>query len=136
MRPLRPVVALLANIVLIHAMWIGSNFSCATLDQTGSRASQTAGNDMSAANMSGMGMDDGSGGASAPAGVPADRHAPCRIPWSPDGCQSLTPCLPLAMTAPAQALRGNDAHPVAIRTLTTIMPPSLRRAPEPPPPRA
>ncbi|HEY5062151.1 MAG TPA: hypothetical protein VII52_11485, partial [Gemmatimonadaceae bacterium] len=120
MRPLRPVVALLANIVLIHAMWIGSSYSCTMLDHSGVPGGQMAGNDMSAADMSAMGMPGAGDKPHAVASVP-HRHAPCRIPWSPDGCQSLTPCLAMAMTPPAQTLCGSDPHPAAVRTGTMLM---------------
>jgi hypothetical protein len=137
MRRTRPLIALLANLVLIHAMWIGTGLSCVMADVSKSRAGAMAGMDMPTATTTDMdvsGMPAESSGAQS--NSPAHQHSPCRLPWAPDGCQTMTPCAPLAIASPEQVLRTIDDTPAAVRVLRVLMPPSRAHPPEPPPPRA
>src|SRR6185437_7607908 len=112
MRRPRPLVALIVNLVLVHAMLVGSGRACGARDVSGSPAGAMAGMDM-------------------PAKTPAHQHSPCQVPWAPDGCQVATPCLPLAISSPEQVLRAADVAPTAIATLRVLMPPSRGHPPEP-----
>ena len=137
MRRTRPWTALLANLVLVYAMWIGTGPSCVMADASKSHAGAMAGMGMTTATAPGMDMSaipaEQSG---APSKAPADRQSPCRLPWALNGCQTMTPCAPLAITSPEQVLRDVDDTRVAVRGLRVLMPPTRAHPPEPPPPRA
>lgn len=127
----------MANLVLLHAMWVGSGFACVMANISGSQAEAMVGTDMSAATTNGMDMPDMPRGATeSHSKTPTHQHRPCEFPWAPDGCRVATPCLALAITSPAQALRVAADAPAAVAILHVLMPPSRGHPPEPPPPRA
>jgi hypothetical protein len=135
MRRSRSVIALLTNVLLIHVMWIGTGSACVMPDMMDSHHAPMTGMSMPGMDMGGMNMSDMGAATDAPA--PSDHdQTPCRFPWAPDGCQSMTPCAPLAIGATQQVLREVSEPPVHVAALRVLMPPSSGHAPEPPPPRA
>jgi hypothetical protein len=129
----RPFVALLANLALAHAIWIGSGLSCAMPEVSGMQASAMAGmpmpSAMTATNMRGDASQHSPG-------TPTHQQVPCRFPWVPDGCQAATSCVALAIRSPVQVPRATDGAPAVVATLRVLMPPSHGLSLEPPPPRA
>lgn len=128
----RRLTAFALTLLLAQAAWVGSGFACA-LPAMGNAAAVRASGEPSAAALAGM--------TSAPAGrqferAPAYDHAPCPLPWAPDGCRSMTMCAPLALAAHDALLRAPDGVPASIAVLAVLTPPSEVRAPELPPPRA
>jgi hypothetical protein len=89
--------------------------------------------DMPMADMPGMDM---SGAQQQPGGESGHDHAPCTFPWAPDGCQSMAPCAPTALTSHAEALRVLHAVPSPVASLDVRTPASIKSPPELPPPRA
>lgn len=129
----RRLTAFVLTLLLAHVSWVGGGSACA-MPAVGHAAAVTASGERSGAGMAGMDM-------SAPAGrqsgrAPAHDHAPCPLPWAPDGCQSMTTCAPLALVSYDAALRAPDGVPSSIAALAVLTPPSEVRAPELPPPRA
>lgn len=127
----RRITALVVNLLLGHVMWVGSGFACSmpAMDHgstatPGMAAMEMSGNAMAGMDMSGEHPSD------------APDHEPCKLPWAPDGCRSMTPCAPLAMASLPQALQMADDTPLAIASQRALTPPSQVRAPELPPPRA
>ncbi len=92
--------------------------------------------DMNMSRMDMPGMEMPSGPQQPAGGAPEHDHAPCKFPWAPDGCQSMTPCAPLALTSYTQSLRAPDDVPSTVAPLVVLTPPSQVRPPELPPPRA
>jgi hypothetical protein len=136
MRRPKPLVALFANLVLAHAMWVGTGRACSASNVSQSMGDVTATN-KAAAMTSSVDMPGMESGANETASkTPSHQHTPCRIPWAPDGCQAATPCLPLAISSATQAIRTVDDTPIVIAPLHVLMPLSRGNAPEPPPPRA
>lgn len=121
------------TILLTHLAWVGNGFACDMTDGAATAAPDVRG-DMPGMNMPGMNMagmtQKESGGES------GQHHAPCDFPWAPDGCQSMTPCAPIALASITALLRTPNATPSSIADLAVLTPPSIRRPPEPPPPRA
>lgn len=121
------------TILLTHLAWVGSGFACDMTDGAAMAAPDVMG-DMSGMSMPGMdmaGMTERQSG-----GESEHHHAPCDFPWAPEGCQSMTPCAPIALASVTELLRTPDAMPSAIAVLAVLPPPSIQLPPEPPPPRA
>src|SRR6266481_4022959 len=134
MRRIHRVTALFVGLLLANLIWVGSGYGCAmpVMEQP---SAATAGNpDAMTAVMDGMNMS--------PTQAPAADNAhqqhepPCRLPWAPDGCQSMTPCAPLAIASHAFVLDVPNGMPVRVAELAMLTPPSELRAPDLPPPRA
>ena len=129
----RRITALVVNLLLVHVMWVGSGFACSmpAMDHGSSAMPGMAAMDTSGTAMANMDMS----AANEPSSDAPD-HEPCKLPWAPDGCRSMTPCAPLAMASLPQALQSSDDTPLAIASQLALTPPSQVRAPELPPPRA
>jgi hypothetical protein len=144
---IRRLTALLASFLLVHLLWAGSGFACGMPGDAQASAAM-AGMEMPGVEMPGMNMPgmDMSGtdmprGPSPADAMPGDggsehHHAPCDLPWVPDGCQSMTPCAPLALTAHAEAFAPPAVPFASITPLVVLAPPSRALTPESPPPRA
>jgi hypothetical protein len=78
-------------------------------------------------------------GTTAMAGMTMPAHpgheTPCRFPWAPDGCQSMAPCAPAALTTPSVTLAAGPQLVAAVPALVVRTPPSETPPPELPPPR-
>lgn len=117
--------ALLSSFCLVALVMATSGFPCAT-----------------AANgetMSGMIMGSVIGQAIADHGTPGSSKVPAppsTVPSAPDGCQLMIPCSGAAIAATPIEAQSFVLTPAAIVSLVALMPPSVRPAPEPPPPRA
>ena len=135
MRRSRSLLALLANVLLVHVMWIGTGSACVMPDMANSHHGAMAGMNMPGMDMAGMDMS-GMASSTDASNSPEPEQSPCRFPWAPDGCQNMTPCAPLAIGATQEILRDASEPPVHVATLRVLMPPSRGHAPEPPPPRA
>lgn len=71
--------------------------------------------------------------------APAQREQeqePCRFPWAPNGCQSMAPCAPAALTETSVAAEARTQIVAAPWHLVQVAPVPVTRAPEIPPPRA
>ena len=91
--------------------------------------------DQGSAAMAGMSMPVPDASQHAPA-QQGQQDAPCQFPWAPGGCQTMTPCAPVAITvASATDVRVARTHE-APQTLVLLAPSSVSFAPELPPPRA
>jgi hypothetical protein len=124
----RPLGLLLA-IVLFQLVLVESGYAC-QLPATGA---------MSDAGMAGMPMPaEQSHAPSAPTQQdPHDQqHSPCQFPWAPNGCQTMAPCSPAAMTVPLATTVSPAPARIALLPLELLQPASPSRAPELPPPRA
>jgi hypothetical protein len=124
----RPLGLLLA-IVLFQLVLVESGYAC-QLPANGT---------MSDGGMAGMPMPaEQSHAPSAP--TPPDQHdqqhSPCQFPWAPNGCQTMAPCSPAAMTAPLATTVSLAPARIALLPLELLQPASPSRAPELPPPRA
>jgi hypothetical protein len=134
MRRTRRLTAFFVSALFAHVLWVGSGFACVMPDMGRSPSAAMATMVMSGADMAGMGMPDMAGSPSGEA--PAHDHAPCKLPWAPDGCSSMTPCAPLALASYEEPLRSPEVGPSSVARLTVLTPPSQVRTPELPPPRA
>lgn len=136
----RRLTALLVSFFLAHAMWAGSGFVCGmpAMGHTVMTGMDMSSADMAGMDMSGMHMSatPGQRSSSDQGGAPKHDHAPCELPWAPNGCQSLSPCAPLALASNAEQPRVPDNVPLSVAPLTVLTPPSQARPPELPPPRA
>ena len=114
----RPWSPTLAALFLLQLVFVGSGYVCAM-----PHAGDTGGQ------MAGMAMHTDHH-------APPDKQAPCRFPWAPDGCQSMAPCAPAALTSPTQVLSPAPQPVTIVPALTVLTPPSQTSPPELPPPRA
>ena len=134
MRRTRRLTAFVLSALFAHVLWVGSGFACVMPEMGHSSSSPIVAVAMSDANMAGMDMPDAPG--NSPSGAPAHDHAPCKLPWAPDGCSSMTPCAPIALASPTEPLGSPEIMPPSIARLAVLTPPSQVRAPDLPPPRA
>ena len=134
MRRTRRVTAFFMTVLFAHVLWVGSGFACVMPEMGRSPSAAMTTMDMSDANMAGMDMPDATG--NSPRGAPARDHAPCKLPWAPDGCSSMTPCAPIALASPTEPLGSPEMMPPSIARLAVLTPPSQVRTPDLPPPRA
>ena len=119
---IRPVAVLL-SFVLLQLVLVESGYACGiTSDRSSTGAS-----------MPGMPMPGDTNQQPAPSD---DHQAPCRFPWAPNGCQSMAPCAPTALTVSSFAVAPEAPAPVALVELLVLPPLSISLAPELPPPRA
>ncbi len=139
----RRITALVMSLLLAHLAWVGSGFACdmTTMAHSGSDAiaamdmsDDMAGMDMTGMDMAGMDM---SGTTKPLSGSESEHHhAPCDFPWAPEGCQSMAPCAPIALAAVTELFARPDAKQSSVAALGVLTPPSIKRPPELPPPRA
>lgn len=126
------LIALVLSLVLTNLTLVSSGYAC-TMSEGGSGGT-----------MAGMRMgigetaprDAGSKTPNSPSSQHLPHHAPCRFPWAPDGCQSMAPCAPAALTSTSTPLISPAEVPPRVVTIDVIRPVSETRAPEIPPPRA
>ena len=128
------ITALFVSLLLAHLVWVGSGFACVMPGMGQSESAAMSGMDMRGVDMAGMDMP--SHAEQHQSATPAHDHVPCKFPWAPDGCQSMAPCAPVALTSHAQSLRAPDSVPTSVASLVVLTPPSQVRPPELPPPRA
>src|SRR5260221_11274693 len=96
----RRLIATVANLVLLHAMWVGSGFACVMANISGSQAEAMVGTDMLAATTNGMDLPDMPRGATAShSTTPTHQHRPSGLPCAPDGRPDATPCHAQAVTS-------------------------------------
>jgi hypothetical protein len=120
----RPVA--LASAILFQLMLVVGAYGCAVPE--GARAG--------ALSMAGMSMPEG-GERASPSAPDGGREAPCQLPATSHGCQSMAPCAAASIVPVSSeaSLTGAPA-PVAITALELLVPASVSLAPELPPPRA
>ena len=125
-RRFRAFAAIASFGLFLQLMLAGSGFACVmpTMSHADGGPAQVA------AVMAGMKMPASTQSAPNPSG-----EAPCRLPWSPAGCQPMAPCSPAVMTA---AMVTFDSPASVVESVTgraAIAPPTRTVAPELPPPR-
>src|SRR6266404_2200305 len=123
-RPSRSI-GLFVSLCLAAFMLVASGFTC--IAHAGSET------------MAAMGMTSPHANGMAPGQnrQPIQQPAPpCRLPWAPDGCQSMVRCAPAALASSAVALGSGPS--VSDRVVADLpeAPASVTKAPELPPPRA
>ena len=116
--------ALLSSFCLVALIMGTSGFPCATAAN---------GETMSGLSMGSVGQAIADHGTPGSSKVPAP---PSKVPLAPDGCQLMIPCSAAAIAATPIEAQAFALTPAAIVSLVALMPPSVRPAPEPPPPRA
>ena len=132
MRRLRQATGLLASVFMLHLVLVGSGFACI----------MPAMDAMHGMAMSGSHQPMGGADIAAKPGVPesdessAPADTACDFPWAPDGCQSMAPCAPTALTVTRSVVPTPLAMHQDVAWLAVLAPPSLRTPPELPPPRA
>ena len=134
MRRIHRVTALFLGLLLANLVWVGSGYACAMPAMDHSPAASAAIADAMTAAMDAMNMSEMQGPTDH--GAPNQHEPPCKLPWAPDGCQSMTPCAPLAVASHAFVLDMPNGMPLHVGELTMLTPPSELRRPELPPPRA
>ena len=132
MRRTRRITALFASLLLANLTWVGSGYACAMPAMAHPSQASSASNGATDAEMPGMDM---SAAAATPSGG-SHHEQPCRLPWVPEGCQSMAPCAPAVFASHAFTLDVPNVTPVAIADLHVLEPPSEMAAPDLPPPRA
>jgi len=85
--------------------------------------------------MAGMSMPAEGESPSNPTDAGEDQ-APCEFPWAPNGCETMAPCAPAAVTTVATQPAPDSRLEDGPLTLVELTPSSPSRAPELPPPRA
>lgn len=131
---IRRITALCLGLLLANLTWVGSGYACVMPAMTHATQASTMKADSTGEAMAAMDMSATLSSAADTA--PQHREQPCRLPWAPDGCQSIAPCAPLAIASYAFALDTPNVTPVRIADLSVLTPPSELRAPDLPPPRA
>ncbi|HKO16502.1 MAG TPA: hypothetical protein VJU87_09695 [Gemmatimonadaceae bacterium] len=130
----RRLTALLVSVLLAHLTWVASGFACTMPAMQGAASVLVGSGHVTSASMAGMSMPEGAERPSQ--GAPAHRDAPCRLPWTPTGCQSMAPCAAAAIASTAALVPALHSAPGLAEVRPVLMPPSETRAPELPPPRA
>ena len=125
MRRLARPFGILLTLVLLQLVLVESGYACRSTSMVGDGA----------AAMADMGMR-----ASADHARTAPQHdqpqSPCRFPWTPNGCQTMAPCSPAVLTVARTPSLAIAPELAMLPLFAPLMPPSLSRAPELPPPRA
>ena len=120
---LRPV-GLLLTLVLLQLVLLESGYACRV--EAGTAPAET---------MAGMDMPGAPATHSPKEQRGGQPDGPCRFPWAPNGCQAMAPCAPaILLVARATDVSAMRTTPVSW-TLELLVPPSVSRAPELPPPR-
>jgi len=123
-RPYR-LIGLFVSLCLAAFMLVASGFTC--IAHAGSEDMAAMG--MASPHANGMSSAQNL----APVQPPA---APCKLPWAPDGCQSMVPCSPAALASSAVALGSGPSVSDRVAADLPEAPASVTKAPELPPPRA
>lgn len=123
------ITALCSGIFLAAMVLATSGFACISASSGGGMSSMEMAS--SAASAAGELTT-----AAVPETNPENNGAPCRFPWAPDGCQSMTPCAPAAVLSPSACADASGPRPQTVVVATALMPSSAIQAPELPPPRA
>jgi hypothetical protein len=126
MRRLVRPVAFLLSFVLLQLVLVESGYACRMPMDGAPQGSAMAGMQM-------PGSADHS--PSAPA-QHDQQESPCRFPWAPNGCQTMAPCAPAAVTVASTVIASFVPAGNAPEQLVLLAPPALTSAPELPPPRA
>lgn len=112
--------------VLLHLVVVGSGFACGLPTHDADMPGMPG-----MASMAGM---QGSVNQGAPAA--GQGKSPCRLPWAPDGCQSMATCVPAAVkVVPILFVEPAEQSDHAESAYAPMFS-SLTRTPEPRPPRA
>jgi len=119
--------AAFSTLLLLQLVFVGSGYVCSAMGVPGMSSGR-----MDAMDMGGPARVD----QHAPAPTPANDHGPCRFPWAPDGCQSMAPCSPAAVTSETLTLVSPPTIISVAPELSVLTPPSQTSPPELPPPRA
>ena len=134
MRRTRRITALLASLLLANLTWVGSGYACAMpamAHPSHASSVRTDGNDAPM-----PGMDMAAPSSTTPSGESQHHEPPCRLPWVPEGCQSMAPCAAAVFAPHTFTLDVPNVTPVKIADLHVLEPPSELAAPDLPPPRA
>jgi hypothetical protein len=134
MAVLRRAFAAFTGLMMFGLVVTESGFVCAMPEMaamSGAHAPAAPAGDAHG-DMAGMSMPAESEGGPASDG----EEAPCRFPWAPSGCRDMAPCAPATLVVaawrPAPTPPGHDA----LAAGRVLLPASIDRPPEPPPPRA
>jgi len=130
MQSLSRITGLISAVFLVAFVLVTSGFAC--IDAASPDTMAKMGMTRSAAK---SGVIVHASAATLPASAPAPT-APCRFPWAPDGCQSMVPCAPAALTSATAGLGHSNAVPDRIAVGVSLTPLSVTTPPELPPPRA
>jgi hypothetical protein len=130
MRRLSRITGLISGVLPVAFVLVTSGFAC--VDSASPDTMAKMGMAGSAVNSGAMALGSA---ATLPASAPAPT-APCKFPWAPDGCQSMVPCAPAALTSGTTALAHTSAVPERIAVGVSLTPLSVTTPPELPPPRA
>lgn len=120
----RRIVNATLVVLLLHLVLVGSGYACGLTSHG-----------RSAGDMPGMQMGGMQSNTTAPGSVP-EKEAPCRLPWAPDGCQSMAACAPAAVKSVPIVFFVPLAQPGAIPSPVPAIHTSVIRTPDPRPPRA
>ena len=129
-RSIRRIAALLSGALILQLVLVGSGYACARPMQMATGANAA---DMSA--MAGKDMTN-MPAAARPANAPPPDDAPCRLPWAPAGCQSMTPCAPIVVASPSVTVLLTPPAGASRLALVVVVPTARSIPPEPPPPKA
>jgi hypothetical protein len=122
MRRLSRITGLISGVLLVAFVLVTSGFAC--VDSASPDTTGKMGMTRSAANSGAMAL---ASAATLPASAPAPT-APCKFPWAPDGCQSMVPCAPAALTSGTTALGHISAVPERIAVGVSLTPLSVNNA--------
>jgi hypothetical protein len=133
MAMLRRATAAFVVLMLTHLVWVESGFACVmpAMDAPSAAVLEST----STAPMSDEGGCD-QNAASSPTRSPSPEQPTCPFPWAPAGCHGMAPCAPPALAADTPASQRVWIAPVARLAGAELVPASVVRAPELPPPRA
>jgi hypothetical protein len=85
-----------------------------------------------------MTPDHAEGQATGQSAVPVQKapSAPCKFPWTHEGCQGMVPCASAALASATTAVDGGASVPERVTADARVTPLSVTKSPELPPPRA
>jgi hypothetical protein len=90
--------------------------------------------------MAAMGMtpDHSEGQATGQTALPVQKvpSAPCKFPWTPEGCQGMVLCASAALASATTAVDDGASVPERVTADARVTPLSVTKSPELPPPRA
>jgi hypothetical protein len=131
MKPPRRLTAIVAQLLMLQLILLGSGIACMMPGMGGQGAAAIP---MARMDMTGQGSASMPNTPAAPSGSQR-QHAPCRFPWAPAGCHGMLPCAPAAVASADIALIPVPFVGHEMIHLVVLAPPSRTTPPELPPPR-
>lgn len=128
MRPYRRATAIMAQLLVLQFLALGSGVVCPIHGMHGATAMMSM--DLSGAHRGPHSVTPESPSSS------QDPGTPCSIPWAPSGCPAGLPCSPAAIATPPLVLPSPIRVTAAPLRPTIHPPPSRSTPPDLPPPRA